>query len=57
MSTHENDIIKEGIMEDVYDMSVDELACKLIYFDKVAYENLIPMLENLVQDLFEARGE
>ena len=57
MSNHENDIIKEGIMEDVYDMSVDELACELMYFDKVAYENLMLMLENLVQDLFEERAE
>ena len=56
MSTHANDIIKEGIMEDVYDMSVDELACRICAMDNVAYNRLMIMIEDLTEELFEERA-
>ena len=57
MSNHINDIVKENIMEDVYDMSVDELACKICAIDKIAYEKLMIMIEDLVEDIFFQRSE
>ena len=57
MSNSWNEIVKESIVEDIYDMSVDELACRICAIDKISYHKLMIMIEDVTEDIFDNRSE